>query len=229
MNSQWTRWALVVVLILAVVGFYALGLHRYLSWDAIRANVDAWKAFADDHLLLSLLVFFAVYVSVIALSLPVAVPLSLVGGALFGRWLGTGVVSVASTLGATLAFLSSRYLFRDWVQSRFGDRLAAINRGIERDGAFYLFTLRLAPVVPFFLINLGLGLTPMGVTTFALVSWLGMLLGTFLYVNVGTELGSLESPSGILTWDKLGALALLGIIPLVIRKLVTFFSQAQRA
>jgi uncharacterized membrane protein YdjX (TVP38/TMEM64 family) len=157
--------------------------------------------------------------AVTALSLPVATILTLVGGALFGRGLGTAVVSLASTLGATLAFLLSRYLVRDWVQHRFGERLGPINRGVEKDGAWYLFTLRLLPVVPYFLINLAMGLTPLRVTTFLVVSWLGMLPLTYLYINVGTELASLDSPAGIVSPKVLLALALAGVVPLVLRKL----------
>ncbi len=219
-GPSWPRWALAALLVLAVAAFYALGLNRYLTWDAVRANLAKWKGQVEEHLLLSLAVYFCVYVSVTALSLPVGAPLGLVSGALFGRWLGTAVVSVASTLGATLAFLSSRYLFRDWVRRRLGARLAPINRGVERDGVFYLLTLRLLPVVPFWLINLGMGLTPMPARTFAAVSWAGMLLGTFLYVNVGTELASLESPADILSWKVLGAFALLAAAPLGIRWLL---------
>src|SRR5207244_118110 len=194
-GSRWPRWGLAALLVLAVVGFYALGLHRYFSWEFIRRNLDAWQARVEENLILALVVFFLVYVAVTALSLPAAAILTMVAGGLFGRWLGTGVVSVASTLGAALAFLSSRYVLRDWVQRRFGDRLKPVNHGVEKDGAYYLFALRLVPVVPFFLINLGMGLTPMRVTTFAAVSWLGMLLGTFLYVNAGTELATLDSPA----------------------------------
>jgi uncharacterized membrane protein YdjX (TVP38/TMEM64 family) len=208
------------VLVLAVVGFYALGLRRYFSWDFVRVNLDPWQAQVRENLLVSVAVFFLVYVAVTALSLPAAAILTMVAGALFGRWLGTGVVSLASTLGATLAFLSSRYVLRDWVQRRFGDRLEALNRGVEKDGAYYLFTLRLVPAVPFFLINLGMGLTPMRVAAFVAVSWLGMLLGTFLYVNAGTELATLDSPAGLLSPKVLVSLALLGIVPLAVRKLV---------
>src|SRR5262245_45001107 len=219
-GSVWPRVALAGLLLLAVVAFYALGLNRYLSWDSVRANLDGWKEQVNEHLLLSLAVFFGVYVCVTGLSIPVGAPLTMVSGALFGRWLGTGVVSLASTLGATLAFLSSRYLFRDTVQSRFAARLAPINQGVAREGAYYLFTLRLLPVVPFFLINLGMGLTPMRVSTFAAISWVGMLLGTFLYVNVGTELATIESPAGVLSWKVIGAFALLGVTPFVLRRLL---------
>ena len=208
------------VLLAACGGFYALGLHRYLRWDYLRAHLDVWQAQVRQDPLPALLLFFIVYTAVTALSLPVATPLSLVAGVLFGRWLGTGVVSLASTLGATLAFLSSRYLLRDWVQHRFGARLRNLNEGVEKDGAYYLFTLRLVPAVPFFLINLGMGLTPMRARTFALVSWMGMLPGTFLYVYAGRELGRVQSPRDLVSPGVLIALALLGLVPLVFRKIL---------
>src|SRR5262249_40037385 len=160
--------------------------------------------------------FFVVYVTGTGLSLPVAVWLSLLAGYLFGRWLGTSVVILAATCGATLAFLSSRYLFRDAVQRRFGTRLRVINEGVMRDGAFYLFALRLVPVVPFFLINLGMGLTTMRVWTFAWVSLVGMLPGTFTYVNAGGALRDLQKPSDILSGNVVLALALLGLLPLLL-------------
>lgn len=219
-RGTWSRWLLLGALALAVGAFYALGLHRYLSWESVRTHLDAWQAEVGRNLPAAVLVFFLTYVSVTALSLPAATVLSLLGGALFGRWLGTGVVSLASTLGATLAFLLSRYLLRDWVQARFGGRLGPINQGVERDGAYYLLTLRLVPVVPFFLINLGLGLTRMRAGTFALVSWLGMLPATFLYVNAGTALATLDKPANILSPQVLISLALLGVVPLAIRKLM---------
>jgi uncharacterized membrane protein YdjX (TVP38/TMEM64 family) len=218
--SSRPRWALAALLLLAVGAFYALGLHRYLSWESLRSHLDTWLAAVQRNLPLALLVYLALYTAVTALSIPVATGLTLVGGALFGRWLGVAVVSFASTLGATLSFLTSRYLLRAAVQARFGGRLEAINRGIERDGAFYLFTLRLTPVVPFFLINLALGLTRMRAMTFATVSWLGMLPATVLYVNAGTALASLESPRDILSPTVVFSLLLLGIVPLSIRKLL---------
>jgi len=219
-DGSWTRWGLAFGLVLAVVGFYGFGLHRSLTWDFVRSHLDDWQAIARENLLLAVAAYFALYVAVTALSLPIATVLSLIGGALFGRWLGTGVVSLAATIGATLAFLSSRYVLRDWVQRNFGDRLEAINEGVEKDGAYYLFMLRLVPAVPFFLLNLGMGLTPMATPTFAVVSWFGMLLGTFLYVNVGTELALLDSPAEVLSWKIIVSLSLLGAVPLVLRKLV---------
>jgi uncharacterized membrane protein YdjX (TVP38/TMEM64 family) len=214
------RWLLAAVLLAAVAGLYALGLHRYLSWEYLRTHLDELRAGVGEHLPVALLVFFLVYVAVTALSLPAAAVLTLAAGALFGRWLGTAVASLASSVGATLAFLLSRYLFRDWVQRRFGGRLEAINRGIERDGAYYLFTLRLVPAVPFFLVNLGMGLTRMPARTFLWVSLLGMLPGTFLYANAGTALATINSPRDVLSPTVLISLALLGLVPLVLRLLL---------
>jgi uncharacterized membrane protein YdjX (TVP38/TMEM64 family) len=214
------RLVLVALLVALVATFYALGLHRYVSWDYLRSNVDFLQAQVREHLVLALLAFFLAYAAATALSLPIAAPLSLVAGALFDRWLGTGVVALGATLGATLAMLCSRYLFRDFVQRRFGARLKALNEGVERDGAYYLFTLRLVPLFPFFLINLGMGLTRMRVSTFFWVSLVGMLPGTFLYVNAGRELARIDAPADVLSPTLLVSLALLGIVPLVFRKLV---------
>ncbi|HXG09533.1 MAG TPA: TVP38/TMEM64 family protein [Gemmataceae bacterium] len=217
---SWKRGTLAAVLVLGIVGFYALGLQQYLSWDYIHGNVERWQAQVRQNLLAAVVIFFVVYVAVTALSLPAATALSLLAGALFGRWLGTAVVSAAATLGATLAFLSSRYLFRDLVQRRWGDRLRPLNEGIQKDGAYYLFLLRLVPLFPFFLINLGMGLTPMRVRTFAWVSWLGMLPGTFLYLHTGDLLSSLDSPREVFSPGVLISLALLGIVPLALRQLI---------
>ncbi len=211
------RWLLVVLIGLAVVAFYALGLHEYLSWDYLRANRDQLRSWTDDNLFLAVLAYVAVYTIVTALSLPAAGVLSLLGGALFGLWLGVAVVNVASTLGATLAFLMARYLFRDFAQRRFGDRLAPIERGVEKDGAYYLLTLRLVPAFPFFLINLAMALTRMRLVTFWWVSQLGMLPVTFVIVNAGQELGSIESPGDVFSWPVLLSLGLLALTPLLLR------------
>lgn len=222
------RWLLLAVVVGLMTAFYALGGSRYLGWEAIKGSLDARVAQAEAAPLLAVLVFFTLYVAVTALSLPVATVLGLLAGALFGRWLGTAVVSLASTTGATLAFLISRHLLRDWVQARFAHRLVALNRGVERDGAFYLFTLRLVPAFPFFLVNLAMGLTTMRLATFAAVSWAGMLLGTFLYVSAGTALGQMESPRDLLAPAVLGSLALLGLAPLAVRLLLRLlYSRSQ--
>jgi uncharacterized membrane protein YdjX (TVP38/TMEM64 family) len=216
-RRTWPRWALASGLLAAIVAFYTLGLQDHLSWPAVRAGLGDWQAAVNDHLLSALLVFFLVYVAVTALSLPVASLVTLVAGALFGRWLGTAVVSLASTIGAVLAFLSSRYILRDWVERRLGGRLENVRLGIQRDGAYYLLTLRLVPLFPFWLVNLGMGLTRMPVWTFAAVSMLGMLPGTFVYVLAGEALATVDSPSAMLSTQVVVALALLGVMPLVIR------------
>jgi uncharacterized membrane protein YdjX (TVP38/TMEM64 family) len=218
-RSSWRRWVLAAGLVLAVVAVYALGLQHYLSWDYFRAHLDDLQRTVQDDLPLAALVFFLLYVAVTALSLPVATVVSLVGGALFGRWLGTGLVIVAATVGAVLAFLSSRYVLGDFVQRRVGGRLAALIRGVAQEGAYYLFALRLVPAFPFFLINLGMGLTPIRLWTYTWVSFVGMLPGTFVYVNAGTALGSIESPAGILSPGVLVSFALLGLAPLAFRLL----------
>lgn len=216
-RPTWGKVVLAGLLAGGAVAFYASGLQRVVTWDYVRSHVTTWQRQVADNPGLALLVYFLVYVGAAALSLPIALFLSLLGGALFGLWLGVGVISVAATLGATLAFLSSRYLFRDWVRRRFGTRVEAIDAGVRREGAYYLFTLRLVPAVPFFLINLGMGLTAMRVGTFALVTWIGMIPVTFAIVNIGTNLSELESVSGLLSWPMLGAFALLGVLPLALR------------
>ena len=214
------RLALLGLILALVAAFFVLGLERYLdlAWfkseqAALQARVAAqpWRAAG---------LYVLVYVATTALSLPGAALLTLVGGALFGLLEGSVLVSLASTLGATLAMLSSRFVLRDWVQRRFGPRLAAIDRGIARDGAFYLFALRLVPAFPFFLINLAMGLTRLPVRTFCWVSQLGMLPGTLAYVNAGRALGRLDSLAGILSPGLLGAFALLGLFPLLARRLL---------
>jgi uncharacterized membrane protein YdjX (TVP38/TMEM64 family) len=212
--------ALILAVIVAVSAFFAAGLHRQLSWDSVRANLDHWLELVNQNRPLALLIFVIAYVAVTALSLPVATVLSLLAGALFGRWVGTAAVSVASTAGATLAFLGSRFLFQSLAERRLGGRLSTLRDGFERDGAYYLLTLRLIPLFPFFMVNLGMGLTRVRVTTYVLVSWLAMLPATFLYVNAGTALATLDSPDDILSTPVIVSLALLGLVPLVIRKLV---------
>lgn len=222
------RWLLAGLLVLAAAGFYALGLYRYLSWDYLRGNRDFLLEQVREHLVLALLLFFLGYVAVTALSLPAATGMSLAAGALFGLWLGTGLVSLAATLGATLAFLLSRYLFRDWVTRHFGVRVEPLNRGVDRDGAYFLFTLRLVPIFPFFLVNLGMGLTRLPVRTFFWVSLLGMLPATFVYVNAGTRLATLNSPRDVLSPSVLVSLALLGLVPLGLRQLMRTLARFRR-
>jgi len=211
---------LAIVIATVVVLYFALDLGRWFSLEAFKAQqvaIENWRA-ANPWLTAG--IFFVGYVTVTGLSLPGAAMMTLAGGAVFGLLWGTVLVSFASSLGATLAFLASRFLLRDWVQDRFGERLRAINQGVEKDGGFYLFTLRLVPVFPFFMINLLMGLTPMRAATFYWVSQVGMLAGTLVYVNAGTQLAGISSLSGILSPALIGSFALLGIFPLIARKVV---------
>lgn len=214
------RLALVALVVVLAWAFFAAGGPKWLTLEGLKSGLDqlaAWKSTSPVFLGLG---FGAVYVLVAALSLPGAVILTLAAGAIFGLLWGTLIASFASTLGATLAFWSARYLMRDWVQERFGDRLKPINEGMARDGAFYLFTLRLVPVFPFFLINLVMGLMPIRSLTFYGVSQIGMLAGTLVYVNAGTQLARIESLSGIVSPGVTLSLVLLGVFPLVAKTIL---------
>ena len=212
---------IVLLLILALIAaFFAFDLGRFVSLEFFKAQQASIAGWYDAHPLQTLAGFFLLYIAVTGLSLPGAAVLTLVAGALFGLLVGTVLVSFASSIGATLAFLSSRFLLRDWVQSRFGDRLKPINDGVQKEGAFYLFTLRLVPAFPFFVINLLMGLTPLPARTFYWVSQLGMLAGTLVYVNAGTQLAKIESLRGILSPGLLISFTLLGLFPLIAKKIV---------
>ncbi len=211
-------------LILAVLGFIAAFFifdgGQYLSLAYLKSRQAELAGLYESHPWKVAGLFFGIYVLVTALSLPGAVIMTLAAGAIFGLATGTLLVSFASSLGATLAFLASRYVLRDTVQARFGARLADINKGVEKEGAFYLFTLRLVPLVPFFVINLLMGLTRMKVGIFYLVSQLGMLAGTVVYVNAGTQLARIDSLRGILSPALLGSFVLLGVFPLIAKKII---------
>jgi pyruvate/2-oxoglutarate dehydrogenase complex dihydrolipoamide dehydrogenase (E3) component/uncharacterized membrane protein YdjX (TVP38/TMEM64 family) len=209
-----------VLIALAVVAFFALDLGRFFSLDFFKSQQVAIDAFRRDAPLLLAGIYFVVYVVVTGLSLPGAAIMTLAGGAIFGLLWGTLIVSFASSIGATLAFLASRFVFREAVQRRFGEGLKAVNAGIEREGHLYLFALRLVPIFPFFVINLVMGLTPMKTRTFYWVSQLGMLAGTLVYVNAGTQIARIDTLSGILSPGLLGSFLLLGIFPLVAKRVV---------
>lgn len=212
---------LLVVIVAALIGaFFVFDLGRFVSLDALQARQDAVVAYRDENLVQAALIFFAAYVAVTALSLPGAAVMTLAGGAFFGLLWGTVLVSFASTIGATLAFLLGRFLFRDAVQSRFGHNLRAVNAGVARDGAFYLFTLRLVPLFPFFVINLVMALTPIRTLTFLLVSQIGMFPATVVYVNAGTQLVKIDSLAGILSPGLIVSFTLLGLFPLIAKKVV---------
>ncbi|MGE0096965.1 MAG: FAD-dependent oxidoreductase [Hydrogenophaga sp.] len=205
---------------MGIAAFFAFDLDRFLSLEQLKQSQAAFAELHARSPIQVALAYFAVYVVATALSVPGAAIITLAGGAIFGLFWGTVLVSFASSLGATLAFMVSRFVLRDGIEARFGQRLAEINKGIEKDGAFYLFTLRLIPVVPFFVINLVMGLTQMKARTFYWVSQLGMLAGTVVYVNAGTQLARLDSLQGILSPALLGSFVLLGLFPLMARKIV---------
>jgi pyruvate/2-oxoglutarate dehydrogenase complex dihydrolipoamide dehydrogenase (E3) component/uncharacterized membrane protein YdjX (TVP38/TMEM64 family) len=217
--NKW-RWILLTVIAAAAVAFFWFDLGRFLTLEHLEQELADLRALVAANPLRAGSTLFLVYIAVTGLSLPGAAILTLAAGAVFGLLWGTVLVSFASTIGATLAFLASRFLFRDWVQSRFQQRLIAINRGIEREGGFYLFTLRLIPIFPFFVINLVMGITPMRTWPFYWVSQLGMLAGTVVYVNAGRELARLGEGSGILNPGLILSFCLLGIFPLLAKRVV---------
>ncbi|GAC1495858.1 MAG: bifunctional TVP38/TMEM64 family protein/FAD-dependent oxidoreductase [Steroidobacteraceae bacterium] len=221
------RLLIVLALLGAIVAFFAFGLEHQLSLDALKARQNDLDGYARAHPVSLAAGFFLVYVVFTALSLPAAALLTAAAGALFGLWEGTLLVSFASSIGATLAFLASRYVFRDAVQRRFGKRLRAVNEGMQHEGGVYLFTLRLVPAIPFFAVNLLMGLTQLPVRTFYWVSQIGMLAATVVFVNAGTQLASLHSLSGILSPRLLGSFLLLGVLPILARWILARF-KAQR-
>ncbi|MFN9729981.1 MAG: FAD-dependent oxidoreductase [Pseudomonadota bacterium] len=212
-----SRVILLVLIAAAIAIFFALDLDRFLTLDALKAARESLAGWVAANFATAIAAFFVAYVAVTALSLPGAAIMTLAGGALFGLVAGTIAVSFASTLGATLAFIASRFLFRDAVRAKFGQRLAAFEEGVRRDGAFYLFTLRLVPAFPFFLVNLLMGLTPIRTLTYAGVSQLGMLPGTIVFVYAGTQLAQLDSLAGILSPGLVGAFVAIGVLPLLMR------------
>ena len=215
-----SRIVVVVLIVASIAMFFALGGHRVLTFDNFKAQQSALQVYYQVHPWQTALAYFAVYVAIAGLSLPGAAVMTLFGGAVFGWLWGTVIVSFASSIGATLAFLASRFLLREWVQQKFSRYLRPINEGVEREGPFYLFTLRLIPQVPFFAINIVMGLVPMRAWTFYWVSQLGMFAGTIVYVNAGTQLAAIQSPAGILSPGLIGALVLLGFFPLIAKRIV---------
>jgi len=215
-----SRIIVIVLIAVAIAGYFIFDLGQYLTLDFAQSQLSAIQEFKDENFALTVLIYFSVYIAITALSIPGAVITTLVGGAIFGLLWGTVIVSFASSIGATLAFFVSRLLLREWVQSKFGDYLAPINRGIEKDGNFYLFSIRMVPLFPFFMINLLMGLTPIRPLSFYLVSQAGMLLGTAVYVNAGSELAQISSLSGLVSASLIFSFALLGLFPLVAKLLV---------
>ncbi|MDW7771469.1 MAG: TVP38/TMEM64 family protein [Desulfobulbaceae bacterium] len=213
------------IILLLIILFKAAGLDQYLALSFLKQQqADLIQLYMENRVAV-IAAYMLVYILVTSLSLPGAAVMSLAGGGIFGLAVGTVIVSFASTIGATLACLIARYLLRDWVQSRFGDKLKKINAGMEREGGFYLFSLRLVPIFPFFIINLAMGLTSIRMVTFYWVSQIGMLPATIVYVNAGKELAGIESPAGILSPDLIFSFVLIGLLPLISKKLLDLYKK----
>lgn len=220
---------LIFLLAATLVGLYFwLDLGQFFSLQALQAGQQNLNAFVGDNFALAVSGFFVIYVAVTALSIPGAAIMTLAAGAVFGLVVGTLLVSFASSIGATLAFLLSRFLLRDYVESRFGSTAGKINQGVEAEGGYYLFTLRLVPLFPFFVINLAMGLTRMKTLTFYWVSQLGMLAGTVVFVNAGTQLARIENTGDILSPMLIGSFVLLGIFPLLAKKALELFRRVRK-
>ena len=218
---------LAFILIAAIAAYFVFDLGQVLSLENFKASQADIVAAKDASPFLYITGFFILYVAVTGLSIPGAAIMSLVAGALFGVVLGTVIVSFASTIGATLAFLSARFVLRDWVQGKFGERLRAIDDGLEKDGAFYLFTLRLIPVFPFFVINLLMGLTRIKTRTFFWVSQLGMLPATVVFVNAGTQISRIDSTAGLLSPTLIASFAALALFPWVAKGIVALVKRSR--
>ncbi len=217
------RLAIVAVILGLIAVFRLLHLEQYLTLEYLKTSQEKFANLYAERPTLVIGSYMAIYILVTSLSLPGAAVLTLAGGALFGFIAGTVIVSFASSIGATLACLVARFLLRDWVQGKFGERLTTVNQGIDREGAFYLFTLRLIPIFPFFVINLVMGLTKMPVLTFYWVSQVGMIPGTMVYVNAGRELARIESLSGILSPGLIASFVLIGVFPLITKKVLSLY------
>jgi uncharacterized membrane protein YdjX (TVP38/TMEM64 family) len=217
------RILLVILLGAVIAGVFWFDLYQYLTIEFFSEQQEIIQNFVQENLLLSVCIFFTIYVSATAISLPVGVMLSLSAGALFGVLLGTVVVSFASTLGATLAFLASRFVLQDFVDRHFSKVARVINEGILRDGPYYLFSLRLIPVFPYFVINLVMGLTHMPVRTFAWVSQLGLLPITLVLTNAGDQISLVKSFGDIMSPVLMGSLILVGLFPLITKKMLSIF------
>lgn len=214
---------IVALILVLIAAFKILHLDQYFTLSYIKASQEKFQAIYLENRALVIGSYMAIYILVTSLSLPGAAVMTLLGGALFGFVVGTIVVSFASTIGATFACFASRYLLQSWVQGKFGEKLKTVNEGVEKEGLFYLFTLRLIPVFPFWMINLVMGLTKMRLRTFYWVSQLGMLPGTMVYVNAGKELAKIDSLKGILSPGLIISFVILGLFPITVKKLMALY------
>ncbi|WP_136798443.1 TVP38/TMEM64 family protein [Desulfosediminicola ganghwensis] len=227
-NKKFSQAVFLGFLALMGILFFGFDLHHLLTFERLKASQAEFAAMFSDEPVKVIVAYFAVYIPYVVLNLPGVIILGLAAGAMFGAGLGTLIVSFASTIGAALACIISRYLLRDWVQARFGSKLDSVHRGIAEEGHFYLFSLRLIPVIPFFVINMVMGVTHMPLRTFVWVSMLGMLPGTFVFVNAGSQLAKLDSGTGILSPGLLLSFALLGSFPLAVKRMLCDYKRRRR-
>jgi len=220
---------LAAVIIALIAAFFIFDLQQYFSLEYLKSQKDALNALYTEKPLLVAGAFFVTYVAFAALALPAATILTLAGGAIFGFWTGFLLVSFASTIGATLAFIFTRFLFHDAIQAKFGDRLQTMNDGIEKEGAFYVFGMRLVPIFPFVMVNSLLALTKLKTWTFYWASQIGMLAGTAVYVNAGTQIAQIESLAGIANPKLIGSFVLLGVFPIIAKKALNFLQSRKAA
>lgn len=220
---------LVLLFVLAVVLFHVYGLSEYFTLEWIKSKQADFALYREANPLLTAALFFGVYVTVVAFSVPGATVMTLLAGALFEFGEGLILISFASTIGATFAFWVSRWVLYDWVQESFGEKVRPINEGFEREGGFYLFSLRLIPLFPFFLVNLAMGLTPIKSWKYFWISQIGMLPGTAVFVFAGTELAKLDSLAGILNFKLILAFSLIGLLPITSKKLLELFKRSHEA
>jgi len=221
-NKKIIKIALLILLASAIAAFFALDLGQYATLDYDKQQQQNLQIYYTGHNFVVLAIYAALYITVVALSLPSSTALTLVGGALFGFWTGLIVVSFASTIGATLAFLMARFLIREWVQGKHGKYIEAMNKEFEEEGGFYLFAIRLVPLFPFFLVNIVMATLPIKTRTFYIVSQLGMLPTSAMYVYTGTELGKISSYADIASPSLWGAFVLLGVFPLMAEKTIKY-------
>ena len=229
MNNKHTKKIIIVLIVVGLIAVFKIfNIGDYLSLSYIKESRDKFEILYTAHRFGVIAGYVAIYILVTSLSLPGATVMGLAAGAFFGLLTGTIIVSFASTIGATLACLVSRFILRDWIQNRFADKLKTVNEGIEKEGAFYLFTLRLIPIFPFWLINLVMGLTKMPLKKFYWVSQVGMLPGTIVFINAGKELAKIDSLSGIFSPGLLLSFALLGVFPITAKKLIALYQSRKK-
>ena len=222
---NWKKITLAAFIFLSIGSLLYFDLNRFFDLEFIKSQLDAIQSYKQENFELTLLIYFCVYCISVALSIPGAMVLTLLGGAVFGVFFGTLVISFASSIGATLAFFTSRVLLRKWVLERFGKYLVPINEGFEREGLFYLFALRMVPIFPFFAVNLLMGLTTIKARSFYIISQLGMLLSTVVYVNAGAQLSMINSLSGIISPPVIISLAILGVSPIIAKYLLNIIKR----